>query len=81
MPQVVRFSDYFTLGANQGGLDFVDIDIVGDVPVYLDPTAIRVQSGDWVEACQDSLSSYFSELLKAIRESNRPRIAELINPS
>lgn len=80
MPKVVRFSNHFSLGATQGGLDFVDIDVVGDVPVYLDPTAIRVQTGDWAEQCQDSLSTYFFELLDAIRKDDRARIADLVVP-
>lgn len=80
MTGVQRVSEYFSLGVQQGGLDFVDVDVVGDVPVYLDPTAIRVQSGDWVEACATSLYTFFDELLTAIRGGDVARIQMLIYP-
>ncbi|KJL23149.1 hypothetical protein [Microbacterium foliorum] len=80
MTHVQRVSGYFNLGVEQGGLDFVDVDVHGDVPVYIDPTAIRVQSGDWVEACAHGLYTFFDELLAAIRADDLPKIKELIYP-
>ncbi|MCK2035679.1 hypothetical protein KZC51_05975 [Microbacterium sp. SSW1-49] len=80
MTQVQRVSGYFSLGVEQGGLDFVDVDVNGDVPVYIDPTAIRVQAGDWVEACAHGLYTFFDELLGAIRADDLPKIRSLIYP-
>lgn len=80
MTHVQRVSGYYNLGVEQGGLDFVDVDVLGDVPVYIDPTAIRVQSGDWVEACAHSLYTFFDALLGAIRADDLTKIKQLIYP-
>jgi hypothetical protein len=77
---VARVSQVFDLNTSQGGLDFVDVDVVDDVPVFIDPSAIRAQEGDWIAACQISLQSFFSELLRAIKTKDRKRIEELIYP-
>jgi hypothetical protein len=74
----VRVSEKYGLGVTQASLDFVDVDIRGDVPVFIDPKAIRLQQGDWAEACQALLQSFFNELLQAIQRGDRRRIAELV---
>lgn len=75
-----RFSDFFGLGLSQSSLDFVNIDVVEDSPVYIDPHAVRTQQGDWIEACQRSISTYFDSLLDAIRLDDTARIHDLIRP-
>lgn len=77
---MTRVTDFYNLGATQGGVDFVDVDVNGDVPVYIDPTAIRNQSGDWAEKCVESLQSFFSELLSAIKTDDKKRLEALIYP-
>jgi hypothetical protein len=77
---VSRVSEVFHISGTQGGLDFVDVDVSTDVPVYIDPGAIRAQQGFWVTACQQSLQSFFEELLKAIAADDLKRIRELIFP-
>lgn len=75
-----RVSEVFHIDVTQGGLDFVDVDVSTDVPVYIDPGAIRAQSGLWIEECQESLQSFFEQLLAAIRANDAARIGELIYP-
>lgn len=74
----MRVSDYFQLGLGQGALDFVDVDVVEDVPVFIDPGALRLQQGPWAEECRDLLVSYFAELLEAINKSDTMRVEDLI---
>jgi hypothetical protein len=76
----LRVSDAFNLGATQGSLDFVDVDITDDVPVFIDPTAIRTQHGDWAEKCQLELQTFFEELLAAIKAKDLPLTRKLIYP-
>jgi hypothetical protein len=77
---MTRVTDHYHLGATQGGVDFVDVDIDGDVPVYIDPTAIRNESGDWADACVESLQSFFSALLAAVKADDREMLGKLIYP-
>lgn len=75
-----RVTTYFNLGSSQSGVDFVDVDVDGDVPVYLDPAAIRAQSGDWADAAVESLQTFFKALIDAIRAGDDDRIGALIRP-
>lgn len=78
---VVRVSELFDLGTSQGGLDFVDVDVTGDTPVYIDPCAIRTQEGDWSDSCVGLLQSYFECLLGAIKAGEASKIAMLLTPT
>ncbi|MGY2874240.1 hypothetical protein ACVW00_001430 [Marmoricola sp. URHA0025 HA25] len=77
---MARVTEYFNLGATQGSVDFVDVDVEGDVPVYIDPTAIRQQQGEWAARCVHSLQSYFQSLLEAIRNDDEDRLTDLVVP-
>lgn len=77
---MTRVADFFNLGLNQGALDFVNVDVVGDVPVYIDPHALRTQRGDWAQSCTISVSSFFEALLEAIQKNDPSAIYSLIRP-
>jgi hypothetical protein len=77
---MTRVSALYTLGISQGGLDFVDVDVATDSPVYIDPGAIRAQSGLWADECKVSLQTFFKELLVAIGKKDSTRIQALIYP-
>jgi hypothetical protein len=75
-----RVSDLYALGVGQGGLDFVDVLVETDNPVFIDPAAIRSQHGEWAESCRESIRSYFQALLDAIRDDDVPRQQRLVYP-
>lgn len=77
---MTRVTEYFSLGVTQGGVDFVDVDVHTDVPVYIDPTAIRHQTGPWAEACVDALQSFFQALIDAIKAGDKDAQRDLIYP-
>lgn len=77
---LTRVTDYYALGITQGGVDFVDVDVHTDVPVYIDPTAIRHQTGPWAEACVDALQAFFQALINAIKNADSSRQQDLIYP-
>lgn len=43
----MRFSDYFSLKLDQPYLDFVDVPLDTDVPIFLDPVAIKNLQSPW----------------------------------
>lgn len=77
---MTRVTELFDLGVNQSGVDFVDVDVHTDVPVYIDPTALRHQTGPWAEACVVSIQTYFQELLAAIKSGDQVALQSLIYP-
>ncbi|QOV37281.1 hypothetical protein IM697_02130 [Streptomyces ferrugineus] len=71
-------SEEFHLGRTQPSLDFVDVDTTKDVPVFIDPRAIRIQDSSWAADCEALLQSFFTEVLEAVRVQNKGRLSELL---
>jgi hypothetical protein len=66
-----RISECFSLGRTQSDLDFVDVDVVGDVPLFVDPRAIDRLETDWGQECLDLLRDFFERVLTAIKEGRQ----------
>jgi hypothetical protein len=64
----VRFSEYFGLRAAQHELDFVDIPLETDIPLFVDPYAISVRDDPWFVECNNIIVDYFDLVLGAIRD-------------
>lgn len=76
----MRVSEYYRLGRTQPGLDFVDIDIENDTPVYIDPSAIKNLSDEWARQCLNMLSTFFDSVLDAIKSNDTSRLRQLLMP-
>lgn len=74
-----RFSQVFALSNSQSQLDFVDVELTRDVPLYLDPYAIQLKSDDWSDLCIGQIRSFFTEVLNAIRAGNEARSTHLLS--
>lgn len=64
------FCEHFELPYNQAEVDFVDIDLETDTPLYICPYAIQIRSDDWSAACGDLIRSFlprcWANFVKAI---------------
>lgn len=76
---MARFSAIFALSNTQANLDFVDIDLSKDIPLYVDPYAIQIRHDEWSGRCGDHIRSYFNELLFALRSNNVARANHLLS--
>jgi hypothetical protein len=76
---MARFSVAFGLTNSQAALDFVDIDLSTDTPLYLDPYAIQIRDDDWSALCGDAIRSFFTEALAAMRNGNNARASHLMS--
>jgi hypothetical protein len=64
----VRFSEYFRLRLAQHELNFVDIPLETDIPLFVDPYAISVRDDPWFAECNNIIVDYFDLVLDAIRD-------------
>ena len=71
-------SKYFKLGRTQATLDFLDVHIDRDIPVFLDPLALRTLNTDWGHHCVSLLQSYFDCVLQSIRIGQDDRAKSLL---
>lgn len=64
-------STFFKLGRDQTTLDFVDVPIRNDTPVFLDPSRLRAMQSTWASECNSLLQHYFETLLEHVRKNNK----------
>lgn len=74
----MHVTEYYNLDRTQAEVDFVNIDIFTDNPVFIDPRAIRLQKGLLHEECVACLVSFFSEVLDAIRLGKPNKVRDLM---
>ena len=63
----MRVSEFYQLGRTQPTLDFVDVDVDGDVLVFIDPRALRLLPSTWGDECVSLLQVFFRHVLDLIR--------------
>lgn len=66
-PPISRVSSYFGLAQRQPHLDFVDVDVVADTKLFIDPRAIRLLPSQWGSECAGLVEDFFDRVLASIR--------------
>jgi len=76
----LRVSEHFKLGRRQPELDFVDVDVESDLPVFLDPRALLVlpPESEWGAECVSLVQNFFDTVLSAIRSGDDDRARSLL---
>ena len=67
---MASFSSYFKIKKTQAELDFVDVDIDIDTPLYIDPYALTTRDDEWSLQCHQLVVSYFQTILLAIKNND-----------
>lgn len=75
----MKFSEAFSLRKTQAQLDFVDVDLDADTPLYLDPYALTTREDEWSVECHAAVVSFFAAVLNCVRTGNQRRGAELLS--
>jgi hypothetical protein len=74
----MKFSEQFGLGFDQSMLDFVDISLDADIPLFVDPYALSTRIDEWSATCAGAVNTFFHEVIQAIRGSDEARAMELL---
>lgn len=74
----MRVSKHYRLDRHQAELDFVDIPLETDLPVFVEPTAIRSLGTRWSNQCVSLLQSFFASVLAAVKKGDKERAIELL---
>lgn len=64
---MAKVSTHFNLGRTQASLEFVDVDVVNDVPLFIDPGAIRLLGSPFARQCASTIQDFFTEVLTLMR--------------
>jgi hypothetical protein len=73
-----RFSRAFRIGKTQAELDFVDVQLETDNPLFLDPFALSQRSDRWSLGCHLTLVTFFQRVVDEIRGGHEGRAMQLL---
>lgn len=65
----VKISQIFNLNKSQAELDFVDIDISQDIPLFIDPFFISIRTDNWSIETTRTIRDYFQKVIDLIRQN------------
>ena len=74
----MRVSEHYRLGIDQPSLDFVDVRLETDTPLFIDPTALSLLDTEWGARCRSLIQDYFSLVLACIRDGDHTRARRLL---
>ncbi len=76
---MTTFSRHFDLGKSQAELDFVDVQLDRDMPLFLDPFAISQHPDRWGQDAHAHLVAYFQQVIEGIRVGRDHEARRLLN--
>jgi hypothetical protein len=75
---LARVSEHYNLKRTQPSLDFVDVDISGDIRFFVDPRALRLLDTGWGHECVALVQHFFDFVMQAIRRGDSAKARELL---
>jgi hypothetical protein len=76
---MARVSQQFSLRRGQESLEFVDVDVRKDVPLFVDPGAIRLLQIPLARECASTIQSFFSCVLDLMKSGHHAEAQELLS--
>lgn len=70
---MTSFSSFFGIKKTQAELDFVDVDLDQDTPLYIDPYALTTRDDEWSVDSHQLVVSYFQSIISAIKNNDRTK--------
>lgn len=74
----MRISEYYSLDRSQATLDFVDVDIAADTPVFISPQTLTRITSDWAEESVFLIQDFFQTVLTLIRDGKHEKAESLL---
>mgnify|MGYP004614091607 CR=1 FL=1 len=65
----MKISEIYNLNKNQFQLDFVDIDVDSDTPLFLDSNLIRNAEGEFYQQMKNTMDCFFTDLINLLSNS------------
>jgi hypothetical protein len=76
---MARFSEHFGIAKSQGELDFVDVELERDTPLFLDPFAISQRPDRWAQDAHAHLVAFFQQVMDGIRQDRDQEARRLLD--
>lgn len=66
----MKISEIYNLNKSQAELDFIDIEINGDTPLFLDPFFLSLRSDNWSTEASNTIRDFFQRVIDLIRQDD-----------
>lgn len=73
----MKISDIFTLNKKQFELDFIDIDPLKELPLFLDAYIFLSKNDEWSTKCNLIISDFFRNIHEAVEGDNQEKLRKL----
>jgi len=73
-----RISGYFRLTGSQGALDFVDVYVGRDIPLFIDPTVLATVNSEWANECASAVQTFFQTVIDLMRAGDEAQALSLL---
>lgn len=73
----MKISRYLKLGVTQHEIDFVDIDIDNDTPLFIDPHFLATRADSWSKDATRNIRSFFRHFLTLVRSGQKDKALDL----
>src|SRR5687767_8124418 len=75
----MKISRHLRLNKTQRELDFVDIDITNDTPLFIDPFLISNRTDRWSQEAYSSINNFFQFLINTVKAGDINRAKKLFD--
>lgn len=75
----ILLSTALSLGASQTFLDFVDVPVNRDIPLFADPFPLTCFPSGWAKRANNQIIDFFSEVLELVQQQKRSQVIELLS--
>lgn len=73
----MKVSEIFALNKDQYELDFINIDLSNELPLFLDAYIFSMRSDPWSEKCNSIINDFFRNIYEAVELNDRVKLREL----
>lgn len=75
---MTTISEHFALKKTQSELDFVDVPVDGDLPLFVDPFALTLRHDSWSQQCAQDVQDFFQLVVSLIRKGDEAKARQLL---
>jgi hypothetical protein len=75
----MKLSERLNLNKSQRELDFIDIDLLGDMPLFIDPYFLSIRETNWCKKANNTLHDFFECIVNLVRAGKIDEAKELFD--
>ncbi|NFO28832.1 hypothetical protein FDB41_10540 [Clostridium botulinum] len=75
----IKFSEFYNINKEQKDLNFVDINLLEDLELFIDPYVFAKLKGEFASKCNNAIINFFNEVITLIRSGDKLNAIRILN--